>query len=71
MYSGTVRIPDPTHDLYALKMDIQSCYNVVVHASGQGVLIDTASPNDSLTAALTGLVGLLNTDSFVYRLTRQ
>ena len=71
VYSGTVRIPDPTHDLYALKMDIQSCYNVVVHASGQGVLTDTASPNDSLTATLTGLVGLLNTDSFVYRLTRQ
>ncbi|MEJ2686777.1 MAG: hypothetical protein P8124_06115 [Gammaproteobacteria bacterium] len=71
VYSGTVRIPDPAHDLYALKMDIHSCYNVVVHASGQGVMTDTGSPDDTLTAALTGAVGLLNTDSFVYRLTRQ
>ncbi|HKJ09801.1 MAG TPA: hypothetical protein VKA76_12020 [Gammaproteobacteria bacterium] len=71
VYSEAVRIPDPGHGLYALKMDIQSCYNIVVHASGQGVMTDTGSPNDTLTAALTGVVGLLNTDSFVYRLRRQ
>jgi hypothetical protein len=41
VYSGTVRIPDRDHDLYTLNVDIQSCYNIVVHATGQGVLTPT------------------------------
>lgn len=71
VYSGTVQIPDPNHNMYILNIDVDSCFNYTIPTRGQAVLTDTVASNDTLTAGLTGTVGLLPKESFVYRLTRQ
>ena len=70
VYTGSATLPDPAHNLYTFNLDIHTCHASIVYAYGQGILSDTTVGNDTLTIATTGSVGLFNTDSFIYRLTR-
>jgi hypothetical protein len=71
IYVGQVSVPNASHNLYQLRYQIEGCYAYTVNVSGLAILDDTLAANDTLLSAGTGAVGLLNTDSFVERLTRQ
>lgn len=71
IYAGQVSVPNVSHNLYQMRYQITGCYAYTVNVSGLAILDDTLAGNDTLLSAGTGAVGLLNTDSFVERLTRQ
>lgn len=70
-YSGQVSVPNASHNLYKMRYEISACTINPVNVSGLAILDDTATTNDTLLSAGTGVVGLLNTNSFVERLRRQ
>lgn len=70
-YVGQVSVPNAGHNLYRISYQITGCYFNTVNVSSLAILDDTVVTNDTLLSAGTGAVGLLNTDSFVERLTRR
>lgn len=71
IFQGQVTVPNPARNLYRIRYQISGCYANAVQVDGLAVLDDTQAFGDTLHSGGTGVVGLLNTDSFVVTLTRQ